>query len=43
MNYDQWKTTEPEEKEFECSVCGKPLDSDTGICDSTACFKADNM
>ena len=42
MNYDQWKTNEPEEQEFECSVCGKPIDIE-GICNSRVCFEADNM
>lgn len=42
MNYDKWKTTEPETKEHECDVCGKPIDQE-GICNSRTCFEADNM
>lgn len=28
-----------QQEEFECTECGKPMDSDKGVC-SNACFKA---
>lgn len=30
------------EKEFECSVCGIPMETDKGVC-STNCFKSDML
>ena len=44
MNYDNWKLQTPFEKEdvYYCNVCDTEINHE-GICNSTACFKADNI
>lgn len=43
MTYDDWKLSTPdEEPEFICSVCGKIMKSDSGVC-SNVCFEADML
>lgn len=41
MTYDDWKTATPwdDEKEHECPVCDKPVDTPGPCC--RACFEAD--
>jgi len=41
MNWDDYLNPH-EQPEYECGVCGKPMQEDKGVC-SNSCYKADMM
>ncbi len=43
MNYDDWKTDNPDTEDvFYCAVCDTEIDTE-GLCKSRACFEADML
>ncbi len=42
MNSWDWYSSPHDIEEYECAVCGRPMQEDRGVC-SNACFEADML